>query len=167
MSMNFERTYPTVEFEEVKDEDIELLHKMQVDSFMPLYEKYHDDMSPAIETVERIRNRAKAPGRKYFFIVKDGVRVGAVNIGTRDVNDKETYYISPIFILPEYQNQGIAYAAIMKAFDMNPEIKKWKLDTILQEKGNCHLYEKCGFVRVGGEEIINDKMTIVFYELNL
>ena len=167
MSMNFERTYPTVEFEEVKDEDIELLHKMQVDSFMPLYEKYHDDMSPAIETVERIRNRAKAQGRKYFFIVKDGVRVGAVNIGTRDVNDKETYYISPIFILPEYQNQGIAYAAIMKAFDMNPEIKKWKLDTILQEKGNCHLYEKCGFVRVGGEEIINDKMTIIFYELNL
>ena len=74
MSMNFERTYPTIEFEEVKDEDIELLHKMQVECFMPLYEKYHDDMSPAIETVERIRNRAKAPGRKYFFIVKDNKR---------------------------------------------------------------------------------------------
>ena len=62
---------------------------------------------------------------------------------------------------------GIGYAAIQHAFALLPEVTTWKLDTILQEKGNCHLYEKCGFVRVGGEEIINDKMTIVFYELNL
>ena len=52
-----------------------------------------------------------------------------------------------------------------KAFEMHPEVKTWKLDTILQEKGNCHLYEKCGFVRVGEEKIINDKMTLIDYEL--
>ena len=42
--------------------------------------------------------------------------------------------------------------------------KVWKLDTILQEPGNCHLYEKCGFVQVGEEHIINDKMTLIDYE---
>ena len=50
---------------------------------------------------------------------------------------------------------------------MHPEVKTWKLDTILQEKGNCHLYEKCGFVRVGEEKPINDKMTLIDYEMNL
>ena len=40
----------------------------------------------------------------------------------------------------------------------------WKLDTILQEKGNCYLYEKLGYHKTGKTEIINDKMTIVFYE---
>jgi len=38
------------------------------------------------------------------------------------------------------------------------------LDTILQEPGNCHLYEKCGFVRVGEDHIINDNMTLIDYE---
>ena len=80
--------------------------------------------------------------------------------------EKKVSYISPIFVLPEFQNQGIAYAAIQKAFEMCPQIETWKLDTIKQEKGNCHLYEKCGFKRVGDEKVVNDKMTLVFYELN-
>ena len=74
------------------------------------------------------------------------------------------FYISPIFILPKYQNQGIGYVAIQKVFLLYPDVKVWKLDTILQEPRNCHLYEKCGFVRVGEEHIINDKMTLVDYE---
>lgn len=34
----------------------------------------------------------------------------------------------------------------------------------LQAKGNCHLYEKCGFVRVGEEHIVNEFMTLIDYE---
>ncbi|MBO4776019.1 MAG: GNAT family N-acetyltransferase [Lachnospiraceae bacterium] len=153
--------------EEVRDDELELLLKMQVESFMPLYEKYHDECSPAIEKIEKIKARAAVPNRKYYFIVKDGARVGVINIGHNDPNEHEISFISPIFILPKYQNQGIGYAAIKKAFQMHPEVKTWKLDTILQEKGNCHLYEKCGFVRVGEEKPINDKMTLIDYELNL
>jgi len=137
---------------------------MQVESFMPLYEKYHDEGSPAIESFDRIKARAAVVNRKYYFIVKDGARVGVINLGNNDPNEKEVSFISPLFILPKYWNQGIGYAAIQKSFEMYPEVKTWKLDTILQEKGNCHLYEKCGFVRVGEEKIINDKMTLIDYE---
>ena len=70
----------------------------------------------------------------------------------------------PIFILPKYQDRGIGYAAIMKSFDLYPEVETWKLDTILQEERNCHLYEKCGFKRVGEEHPVNDVMTLVDYE---
>ena len=42
----------------------------------------------------------------------------------------------------------------------------WKLYTILQEEGNCYLYEKLGYKRTGLVENINDKMDIVYYEKN-
>ena len=71
--------------------------------------------------------------------------------------------ISPIFIMPEYRNQGYAQQAIKEAERIHGE-NHWKLDTILQEKGNCYLYEKLGYHQTGKTEIINDKMTIVFYE---
>lgn len=149
----------------VDTNEIEQLHKMQVQSFMPLYEKYHDEGSPALEPVENVRGRAEFPGRKYYFIVKDGKRVGAINIGNRPRdNDNTIFYISPLFILPEYQNQGIGYSVIRRAFEMYPEASAWRLYTILQEPANCHLYEKCGFQRTGEVTVINEKMTIIGYE---
>ena len=75
------------------------------------------------------------------------------------------FFIGPLFVLPRYQNQGLGYAAIQKAFAMFPGVKVWRLDTILQEPGNCHLYEKCGFVRTGEESVVNDRMTLIDYEL--
>ena len=152
---------------EVKEEEIPELHEMQVKSFMPLYEKYHDEGSPAIEPVERIRKRFEQENRKYYFIMKDGARVGAINIGHKDPNEKKISYISPLFVLPEFWNRGIGYAAIQKAFELLPEVTTWKLETLLQEPSNCHLYEKCGFVRVGEEKPVNDKLTLIDYELHI
>ena len=129
--------------------------------------KYHDDGSPAIEPIERVKRRFAVENRKYYFIMKDGARDGAINIGHNDPNEKKVAFISPLFVLPEFQNRGIGYVAIQKAFETLPEVTTWKLDTILQEPANCHLYEKCGFVRVGEEKVINENMTLIDYELNL
>ena len=156
-----------MKLEEVREDEIPQMYEMQIESFMPLYEKYHDEGSPAIESIDRVRGRAARPNRKYYFIVKDGARVGAINIGHNDPDEKKVAFISPLFILPKYQNKGMGYVAIQKAFELLPEVTTWKLETILQEPANCHLYEKCGFVRVGEEKIINDKMTLIDYELKL
>ena len=40
----------------------------------------------------------------------------------------------------------------------------WELATILQEEGNCYLYEKLGYKRSGTITKINDRMDIVGYE---
>ena len=154
-----------VKLEEVREDEIPQLYEMQIASFMPLYEKYHDEGSPAIESIDRVRGRAARPNRKYYFIVMDGARVGAINVGHNDPEEKKVSFISPLFILPKYQNRGIGYIASQKVFAMYPEVTIWKLDTILQEPANCHLYEKCGFVRVGEEKPVNDKMTLIDYEL--
>ena len=156
-----------VKLEEVREDELPQLYEMQIESFMPLYEIYHDEGSPATESFERVKARALRPNRKYYFIVLDGARVGAINLGHNDPDEKEESFISPIFIRPVYQNRGIGYVAIQKAFELYPAVKRWRLETILQEPRNCHLYEKCGFVRVGEEKPVNEAMTLIDYELNL
>lgn len=65
--------------------------------------------------------------------------------------------------MPEYRNHGIAQKAILVVEELHGS-SDWELDTILQEKGNCHLYEKMGYHQTGKTEIVNDKMTLVFYK---
>lgn len=155
-----------VHLEIVKESDIAQLHALQVESFMPLYNKYHDEGSPAIEPMERLRNKVLLPERQYYFIVKDGIRIGA--IGIEDWSSKanrSVFYISPIFIIPSWQDKGLGYAAMQQALNLHPEATEWYLTTILQEPRNCHFYEKCGFVRTGGSRVINDMLTLVDYAL--
>ena len=47
---------------------------------------------------------------------------------------------------------------------MHPDVQRWRLDTIEEEAGNCHLYEKIGYRRTGENKVINEKMTLIFYE---
>ena len=156
-----------VHLDEVRDDELTQLLEMQKEAFKPLYEKYHDDGNPYLENLERIQGRAARPNRHYYFIVKDGARVGAINVGHNDPNEKKISFVSPLFILPKFQNQKIGYVALQQIFSLYPEVTLWRLETILQEPANCHLYEKCGFVRTGEETIVNDKMTLIMYERKL
>ncbi len=58
--------------------------------------------------------------------------------------------------MPEYRNKGYAQGSIREAKRIYGE-RHWKLDTIIQEKGNCYLYEKFGYHQTGKPEQINIK----------
>ena len=80
---------------------------------------------------------------------------------TTDSNqDGSRKRISPLWIMPEYRGKGYAQAAIA-AVERVHGSENWSLDTILQEKGNLHLYEKMGYHRTGKQEKINSRMDIV------
>jgi hypothetical protein len=68
-----------------------------------------------------------------------------------------------MFILPVFQGNSYAQAAIKQAERLYPETTKWVLDTIKQEKKLCHLYEKMGYKLTGVEENIKLGMDIVYY----
>ena len=143
-------------------EDADALHSMQVKSFMPLLEIYQDfETSPASEPLEKVKFRINQPNTDYYFILDEENPVGGIWIVK--LEDKR-YRVSPIFVLPEYQRNGIAQIVLRMAEQIYSDAKVWELDTILQEKGNCHLYEKIGYKQTGKMKPINDKMTIVFYE---
>ena len=155
-----------IELKLVTKDEAECLHSLQVKAFMPLYEKYQDEeTSPAEESLEKVTKKIMEENSDFYFIEFHGEKVGGVRV--RWHQGKKVFeninWISPIFIIPEYQNKGIASKVIEKLFELYPNTIEWRLDTIKQEAGNCHLYEKCGFIRVGEETVINEKMTLVDY----
>lgn len=151
-------------------EDAELIHRMKYEAFLPIYEKYHDEeTSPVNEKIEKVIWQLTHEGAEYYLIQAGQEYVGAVRVRHSAIQTDAGYeqgveYISPIFILPEHQNKGLGQAVIHKVFALYPDTAVWRLDTIKQETRNCHLYEKCGFVRVGEEHIVNERMTLVDYE---
>ena len=144
-------------------DDAKELHAMQVESFRELFEKYQDfDTSPANESVEKVEARLKQNFTYYYFICIGMQKAGAIRIVDKKENGKNKR-ISPIFILPEFQGQGIAQEAIRLCEEIHGN-DDWELDTILQEPKNCHLYEKMGYRQTGKTEVINERLTLVFYE---
>ena len=154
----------SIKLVEVTRDDLETVWKMQVKAFSGLLAKYQDyDLSPANEGLDKIVARFEQPWTKYYFITSEGENVGVVRIV--DMKDGSRKRISPIWIMEEFRGKGYAQQAILAAEEIyGPD--NWSLDTILQEKGNCYLYEKMGYHRTGKTEHINDKMDIVFYEKN-
>lgn len=65
--------------------------------------------------------------------------------------------------MPEHRNKGYAQQAIIEVEKIYGA-DNWCLDTILQEKGNCYLYEKLGYHQIGKVDKISECMDIVYYE---
>lgn len=101
---------------------------------------------------------------QYYLIEFQGEKLGGVRVRNK-VN--KVFNMGPIFIKTTCQNKGIGYTVLQKLFGMYPQATEWELTTILQEKRNCHLYEKCGFVRVGDERQVNDRMTLIDYRMDV
>ncbi len=152
-----------MEIVEFKASDIDTVFEIQRVAYKPLYEKYYDDdSSPYMESKETVMLKYMRKGTKGYIFLKNGVAVGAVRISLYPEN--RSGRVSALGVRPEYQGQGIAQEALLKIERMHKDVEKWFLDTILEEPGNCHLYEKIGYKRTGKTEKINEGMTLVFYE---
>jgi N-acetylglutamate synthase-like GNAT family acetyltransferase len=143
-------------------DDAEEIYKMQIITFKPLLEKYQDyDLNPSSEKIEKTVARLNEEITDYYIIKLKENSIGGIRI--RRYEEGNLCKVGPLFILPEYQNRGIAqnvFKIIEKEY--NPK-NGWILDTILQEKGNCHLYEKIGYKKTG-EIKKNERMDIIYYE---
>ena len=144
-------------------QDAERLWKMQIAAFQDLYAKYQDsETSPATEALEKTIMRLEQSYTYFYYIVVDDAIVGAMRV----IDDKEEgkyKFLSPIFIMKEFRGRGYAQKAIQLAEEIHGS-SGWTLDTILQEKGNCYLYEKMGYYQTGETRVINERMTLVFYK---
>ena len=141
----------------------ENIWKMQREAFFELLEKYQDyDTNPGNEPIEKTILRLQQPQTHYYYIEADGLVVGAIRV-IDPYGEEGHKRIAPIFIMPTYQNRGLAQQAIIEAERIHGN-QSWLLDTIMQEAGNCHLYEKMGYHASGKKERINDALTLIFYE---
>ena len=147
---------------QAKPEEAEMAAGLQRLGFAELLERYQDhDTNPANEGVERILWKIRNPGSFYYFIKVGQNIVGAIRVV--DEGNGSRKRISPLYILPEYRGKGYAQQAMLEAERIHGA-HHWELGTILEEKGNCYLYEKMGYHQTGSRTVINEKMTIVGYE---
>lgn len=150
-----------IQLERVPLAEAERLWQMQKAAFRELLARYQDrDTNPACETLECVRDKMTRPDSAFYWIKRGDTSVGAIRVVLRENESKR---ISPLFVLPQYRSRGIAQQAITVAENLYGD-KDWTLDTILQEPGNCHLYEKMGYRPTGEAKEINEKMTLIFYQ---
>ena len=148
------------------ERDLDTVFAIQQAAFKPLYDKYHDDnTNPYMENKETVLRKYTKNGTDGYLFVKDRTPVGAVRVLLQD-NGKGAR-LSALCVLPSHQGQGIAQKALREIESLYPDVQRWSLDTILEEAGNCHLYEKLGYQKTGALERIHDKMTIVYYLKNI
>lgn len=142
--------------------DAALIWEMQKKAFAPLLDKYQDaDTNPAAEPIDKVIMRLKQSFTYYYLIKEDGCTAGAIRIVDKQEPGK-CKRISPLFILPEHQGRGLAQQAISVA-EVLHGAHDWELDTIAQETGNRHLYEKMGYRATGQTTAINERLTLIFY----
>lgn len=145
---------------EIEKNELKKAFKMQKECFLPIYKKYRDKNNPCKEGYVKFISRHGKPGFKMFWIISGEKKAGQIWILTKN----DTAVIARLFILPRYQNCGIASKAIQLSEAKYSKYSHWGLDTIEQEKKNVHLYEKFGYIKNGNKTIINDKMTVIEFE---
>lgn len=143
-----------------EDKYIDIVFEIQKKAFLPLFERYADtETNPYCESKETVLSKyLRKDTDGYLFLAGDAF-AGCVRI----VKSYNACKVAALAVLPEFQNRGIAQSALAEIEKLYPSVEMWKLDTIKQEVGNCHLYEKLGYVRTGVEKSIKEGMTIVDY----
>lgn len=144
--------------------DAEKLWTMQVQAFQKLLDKYQDlETNPANETKEKIKTKLLQKQTFFYYIYEGNDIVGAIRV--IDKKDGSRKRVALVFIMEKFRNKGLAQKAFCEIERIHGK-DNWELDTIFQEKGNCYLYEKLGYIRIGEIDRINDRMDIVHYIKN-
>ncbi|MEN1936236.1 GNAT family N-acetyltransferase [Paenibacillus sp. 102] len=143
--------------------DAESIFNIQVRAFKPLLEKYKDyKTNPANETIDKVIARINRPNGGFYKILVNHTFVGAICVFWKEKTTQ--FWISPMFILPNYQGKGIAQKTLTLIEKMFPQATSWELATILEEERNCYLYEKTGYIQAGLRKKLNDNTTLVYYK---
>lgn len=145
----------------VKENDIKEVLDLQKKSFKDTYMKYKDDnTSPYLESIDSLEKKFNNPNN-YFFFLKAYDKIGFIRVITND--DKSKGKISPIAILPKFQNLGYGSKAIRLVEKEFSSVKHWQLNTILEEEKLIQFYKKQRYFLQNETTPLNDKMTIVTF----
>ncbi|MCM1115828.1 MAG: GNAT family N-acetyltransferase [Clostridium sp.] len=147
-----------IQLKRIEKSELKFAWLMQKIGFLDVFFKYLDSISPVLQGYKKFSKKASRVD--MYWIMLNDAKVGEIWIGEKE----NVAYLANIFILEKYRNKGIAQSAILTAEALYPQYKVWRLDTIKQEKRNCYLYEKLGYIPTGEAKRINKRMTIIDYE---
>ena len=140
-------------------EDAEELLHIQKESFQTEYERYQDERSPFLMSLERMRLRINYPESAYYRIVHEDTTVGGIWVYEKEPG---FFRLNILYVLPQYQSRGIGQRAIAMVEALHDAVR-WELDCPEDLPANRRCYERAGYRLTGEREIINEKLTLVYY----
>ncbi len=149
--------------------EAEALANIQKAAFMPLYEKYHDEGSPALRGADELLSRM-TPNYRVFTILCDGEMVGGIfyrlhgKYTPDNFLSEGEYYLCRIWIAPKYQNKGIAAAAILLCEREFPDARRFFVDFPIDMEKNKRCYQKVGFGDTGERRPGGEGLTLALYK---
>lgn len=134
-----------------EEHEAELLSDIQKQSFLPLYEKYHDRSNPCLRGKEDILGRLSTPVFRYFTILENAHIIGGIFFRCSGSGiffahlGKGEYYLQRVFIAPSSQGKGAASAAILLCEKEFGDAVKLSVDFPVDLLKNRRCYEKAGY----------------------
>jgi GNAT superfamily N-acetyltransferase len=89
---------------------------------------------------------------QYYKIIDEESNNIIGGIFAFELDDKNTFKIAQFYLEDEYQHLGYGSYVLNKLLDINPDVKTWYVDTIMQEEYNVEFYKHIGFVVIDEEE---------------
>lgn len=151
-------------------DDVEILTNIQQKAFLSLYEKYHDKGSPYLRGKEDILRRLNNPTFLYLTILYDDIIVGGILYRLKGSTPFikllafGKYYLARVYILPEYQNKGIATKAILQSEKYLKNPRKLYVDFPEDLDKNRKCYTKCGYTDTGRRLEVEPGLTLACFE---
>lgn len=151
-------------------EDVDILTSIQQKAFKPLYEMYHDEGNPYLRDKRDILCRFDNTKFLYLTVLFDGEIVGGILyrlkgstpfIGSLTSGE---YYLTRVYILPEFQSKGIATEAILQSEKFLKNPKKLYVDFPEDLDKNRKCYIKCGYKDTGKRLEVEQGLILACFE---
>ncbi len=142
-----------IEMRKAELSDAEELLAVQKESFAIYAKRYGDfDSNPYYMDLHRMEFNIKYRFGQYYKLVnqEDNKIVGG--LFCFELDEKEIMKIAQFYFLEPFQHLGYGTDVLNKLFVLNPQVKKWYVDTIMQEEYNVEFYKHLGFEIIDEEE---------------
>lgn len=139
--------------EKASKEDAKNLLQIQKDAFAIYAAKYGDfDSNPYHMDLHRMEFNIQYRFGQYYKILDADTQQLIGGLFCFELDDQEIMKIAQFYFIPAYQHLGYGSVALTQLFNQNPMVKKWFVDTILQEEYNVSFYQHMGFEIIDEEE---------------
>ena len=137
-----------------------LLSDMQKRAFFPLYQAFKDKSNPYLKGEKQLFLWLNGKDMLMYTVFADGAIAGAVAFNRLK---KGVYHLVRVFVAPEFQRRGIAFAAVSEALNELPEPECVTVDFPVSLQANLNLYSKLGFSDTGRRVVINPALTLAVF----
>lgn len=142
-----------IEMRKAELSDAEELLSVQKESFAVYAKRYGDfDSNPYYMDLHRMEFNIKYRFGQYYKLVNLENNKIIGGLFCFELDEKEIMKIAQFYFLEPFQHLGYGTDVLNKLFALNPQVKKWYVDTIMQEEYNVEFYKHLGFEIIDEEE---------------